>query len=203
MKGEGCYEGWRTLWLQPSALKEQPPASHASPPAIHRLPRCPTTTQRTVWDHHRIDVSFSAGPPNSEPFPHCRASWISDLVGVKYPTYFSCLIAIFFLECHRGVRSPQWLFLFLPCSAPGVRVGDLPNSLELMTERLGDAERKRRHARKDDYNIEVLLAVDDSVVRFHGKEHVQNYVLTLMNIVRLGSGGGGRGSHPSLGSLLF
>ena len=30
---------------------------------------------------------------------------------------------------------------------------------------------------------EVLLAVDDSVVRFHGKEHVQNYVLTLMNIV--------------------
>lgn len=70
-----------------------------------------------------------------------------------------------------------------------MRVGDLPNSLELMTERLGDAERKRRHARKDDYNIEVLLAVDDSVVRFHGKEHVQNYVLTLMNIVRLGFGG--------------
>nr|XP_009933251.1 PREDICTED: A disintegrin and metalloproteinase with thrombospondin motifs 14 [Opisthocomus hoazin] len=67
--------------------------------------------------------------------------------------------------------------------APDVRVGDLPNSLELMTQRLGDAERKRRHARKDDYNIEVLLAVDDSVVRFHGKEHVQNYVLTLMNIV--------------------
>ncbi|NWS75758.1 ATS14 metalloproteinase, partial [Crotophaga sulcirostris] len=66
---------------------------------------------------------------------------------------------------------------------PGVQVGDLPNSLELMAERLGDAERKRRHARKDDYNIEVLLAVDDSVVRFHGKEHVQNYVLTLMNIV--------------------
>ncbi|NXO05400.1 ATS14 metalloproteinase, partial [Rhinopomastus cyanomelas] len=66
---------------------------------------------------------------------------------------------------------------------PGVQVGDLPNSLELVTERLGDAERKRRHARKDDYNIEVLLAVDDSVVRFHGKEHVQNYVLTLMNIV--------------------
>uniref|UniRef100_A0A8C5X816 ADAM metallopeptidase with thrombospondin type 1 motif 14 n=1 Tax=Malurus cyaneus samueli TaxID=2593467 RepID=A0A8C5X816_9PASS len=67
---------------------------------------------------------------------------------------------------------------------PGVQVGELPNSLELMAERLmGDAERKRRHARKDDYNIEVLLAVDDSVVRFHGKEHVQNYVLTLMNIV--------------------
>ncbi|XP_010182017.1 PREDICTED: A disintegrin and metalloproteinase with thrombospondin motifs 14, partial [Mesitornis unicolor] len=67
--------------------------------------------------------------------------------------------------------------------APGMQVGDLPNSLELMAEQLGDAERKRRHAGKDDYNIEVLLAVDDSVVRFHGKEHVQNYVLTLMNIV--------------------
>ncbi|XP_054030606.1 A disintegrin and metalloproteinase with thrombospondin motifs 14-like [Dryobates pubescens] len=66
---------------------------------------------------------------------------------------------------------------------PGVQVGDLPNSLEPLAERLGDAERKRRHARKDNYNIEVLLAVDDSVVRFHGKEHVQNYVLTLMNIV--------------------
>uniref|UniRef100_A0A8B9DRQ9 ADAM metallopeptidase with thrombospondin type 1 motif 14 n=1 Tax=Anser cygnoides TaxID=8845 RepID=A0A8B9DRQ9_ANSCY len=71
----------------------------------------------------------------------------------------------------------------LRAEVPGVRVGELPNSLELLEERLGEAERKRRHARKDDYNIEVLLAVDDSVVRFHGKEHVQNYVLTLMNIV--------------------
>uniref|UniRef100_A0A8D3D1D7 ADAM metallopeptidase with thrombospondin type 1 motif 14 n=1 Tax=Scophthalmus maximus TaxID=52904 RepID=A0A8D3D1D7_SCOMX len=51
------------------------------------------------------------------------------------------------------------------------------------SRKLSASERKRRHAKKDDYNIEVLLAVDDSVVRFHGKEHVQNYVLTLMNIV--------------------
>ncbi|KAL3972907.1 apoptotic protease-activating factor [Sarotherodon galilaeus] len=29
----------------------------------------------------------------------------------------------------------------------------------------------------------VLLGVDDSVVQFHGKEHVQKYLLTLMNIV--------------------
>lgn len=43
--------------------------------------------------------------------------------------------------------------------------------------------RRRRHAGENDYNIEVLLGVDDSVVRFHGKEHVQNYLLTLMNIV--------------------
>ncbi|XP_069096468.1 A disintegrin and metalloproteinase with thrombospondin motifs 14 [Pleurodeles waltl] len=62
-------------------------------------------------------------------------------------------------------------------------IGELPNSLDMIESSLGEAERKRRHAKKDDYNIEVLLAVDDSVVRFHGKEHVQNYVLTLMNIV--------------------
>uniref|UniRef100_A0A8D2N4A3 ADAM metallopeptidase with thrombospondin type 1 motif 3 n=1 Tax=Zonotrichia albicollis TaxID=44394 RepID=A0A8D2N4A3_ZONAL len=43
--------------------------------------------------------------------------------------------------------------------------------------------RRRRHAGDGDHNIEVLLGVDDSVVRFHGKEHVQNYLLTLMNIV--------------------
>ncbi|XP_061565344.1 A disintegrin and metalloproteinase with thrombospondin motifs 14 isoform X2 [Cololabis saira] len=62
-------------------------------------------------------------------------------------------------------------------------IADLPAALDLVEHKLSDSERKRRHAKKDDYNIEVLLAVDDSVVRFHGKEHVQNYVLTLMNIV--------------------
>ncbi|XP_006835920.1 PREDICTED: A disintegrin and metalloproteinase with thrombospondin motifs 14 [Chrysochloris asiatica] len=62
-------------------------------------------------------------------------------------------------------------------------LGDLPNLLGLVGDQLGDPERKRRHAKPGSYNIEVLLAVDDSVVRFHGKEHVQNYILTLMNIV--------------------
>ncbi|XP_035469237.1 A disintegrin and metalloproteinase with thrombospondin motifs 3 isoform X1 [Scophthalmus maximus] len=62
-------------------------------------------------------------------------------------------------------------------------IADLPAALDLVERKLSASERKRRHAKKDDYNIEVLLAVDDSVVRFHGKEHVQNYVLTLMNIV--------------------
>ncbi|XP_044798149.2 A disintegrin and metalloproteinase with thrombospondin motifs 14 isoform X4 [Bubalus bubalis] len=62
-------------------------------------------------------------------------------------------------------------------------LGDLPNLLGLVGDRLGEAERKRRHATPGSYSIEVLLAVDDSVVRFHGREHVQNYVLTLMNIV--------------------
>lgn len=64
-------------------------------------------------------------------------------------------------------------------------IADLPAALDLVDHKLSESERKRRHAQKDDYNIEVLLAVDDSVVRFHGKEHVQNYVLTLMNIVSL------------------
>ncbi|ELK09562.1 A disintegrin and metalloproteinase with thrombospondin motif 14 [Pteropus alecto] len=62
-------------------------------------------------------------------------------------------------------------------------LGDLPNLLGLVGDQLGEVERKRRHAKPGSYSIEVLLAVDDSVVRFHGKEHVQNYVLTLMNIV--------------------
>ncbi|XP_028915155.1 A disintegrin and metalloproteinase with thrombospondin motifs 14 [Ornithorhynchus anatinus] len=66
---------------------------------------------------------------------------------------------------------------------PAFRLGDFPSLLDLIEDQLGEADRKRRHAKKDNYNIEVLLAVDDSVVRFHGKEHVQNYVLTLMNIV--------------------
>ncbi|ELW70463.1 A disintegrin and metalloproteinase with thrombospondin motifs 3 [Tupaia chinensis] len=52
-------------------------------------------------------------------------------------------------------------------------------------QQLNKTTRHRRHAGENDYNIEVLLGVDDSVVRFHGKEHVQNYLLTLMNIVSL------------------
>ncbi|XP_041117871.1 A disintegrin and metalloproteinase with thrombospondin motifs 3-like isoform X3 [Polyodon spathula] len=67
-------------------------------------------------------------------------------------------------------------------AVPDFGVGELQNSVNKI-DQLIQADRKRRHAKKDDYNIEVLLAVDDSVVRFHGKEHVQNYVLTLMNIV--------------------
>lgn len=45
------------------------------------------------------------------------------------------------------------------------------------------AGRSRRQSLERAYNIEVLLGVDDSVVQFHGKEHVQKYLLTLMNIV--------------------
>ncbi|XP_063269292.1 A disintegrin and metalloproteinase with thrombospondin motifs 2 [Prinia subflava] len=60
----------------------------------------------------------------------------------------------------------------------------LGSALGLVGERVQRArQRWRRHATEDDYNIEVLLGVDDSVVQFHGKEHVQKYLLTLMNIV--------------------
>ncbi|KAJ7996439.1 hypothetical protein DPEC_G00237090 [Dallia pectoralis] len=46
-------------------------------------------------------------------------------------------------------------------------------------------KRHRRHA-EDEHellNIEVLLGVDSSVVNFHGREHIEKYLLTLMNIV--------------------
>lgn len=73
------------------------------------------------------------------------------------------------------------VFVFI--AVPDFGIAALPNALDVVEQKLSESDRKRRHAKKDDYSIEVLLAVDDSVVRFHGKEHVQNYVLTLMNIV--------------------
>lgn len=61
---------------------------------------------------------------------------------------------------------------------------NLDSALGLVEEQVQRSrQRRRRHATEDDYNIEVLLGVDDSVVQFHGKEHVQKYLLTLMNIV--------------------
>ncbi|XP_029454608.1 A disintegrin and metalloproteinase with thrombospondin motifs 3 [Rhinatrema bivittatum] len=60
---------------------------------------------------------------------------------------------------------------------------DLESMYSSVQQSVNETLRRRRHAGDNDYNIEVLLGVDDSVVRFHGKEHVQNYLLTLMNIV--------------------
>ncbi|XP_034072574.1 LOW QUALITY PROTEIN: A disintegrin and metalloproteinase with thrombospondin motifs 3 [Gymnodraco acuticeps] len=60
---------------------------------------------------------------------------------------------------------------------------DVPGTLDSVARQVNETVRRRRDAGEDDYNIEILLGVDDSVVRFHGKEHVQNYLLTLMNIV--------------------
>uniref|UniRef100_A0A2K6R239 ADAM metallopeptidase with thrombospondin type 1 motif 2 n=1 Tax=Rhinopithecus roxellana TaxID=61622 RepID=A0A2K6R239_RHIRO len=69
----------------------------------------------------------------------------------------------------------------------GASLGNLDSlsrALGILEERVNSSRRRaRRHAADDDYNIEVLLGVDDSVVQFHGKEHVQKYLLTLMNIV--------------------
>uniref|UniRef100_A0A2K5KFG4 ADAM metallopeptidase with thrombospondin type 1 motif 2 n=1 Tax=Colobus angolensis palliatus TaxID=336983 RepID=A0A2K5KFG4_COLAP len=69
----------------------------------------------------------------------------------------------------------------------GASLGNLDSlsrALGVLEERVNSSRRRaRRHAADDDYNIEVLLGVDDSVVQFHGKEHVQKYLLTLMNIV--------------------
>ncbi|KAJ8254644.1 hypothetical protein GJAV_G00195380, partial [Gymnothorax javanicus] len=69
------------------------------------------------------------------------------------------------------------------------RGADLTGLLDLETlyrgveQNLNQSRRARRQAVDRVYNIEVLLGVDDSVVQFHGKEHVQQYLLTLMNIV--------------------
>ncbi|XP_068613342.1 A disintegrin and metalloproteinase with thrombospondin motifs 3-like [Brachionichthys hirsutus] len=61
---------------------------------------------------------------------------------------------------------------------------NVPETLDSIVQQVTEAARRRRRDAGDTaYNIEVLLGVDDSVVRFHGKEHVQNYLLTLMNIV--------------------
>ncbi|XP_036000275.1 A disintegrin and metalloproteinase with thrombospondin motifs 3 isoform X2 [Fundulus heteroclitus] len=64
---------------------------------------------------------------------------------------------------------------------------NVPGTLDSFTQQVNETVQRRRRHRRDagqnDYNIEILLGVDDSVVRFHGKEHVQNYLLTLMNIV--------------------
>lgn len=81
------------------------------------------------------------------------------------------------------------LFCFFPPPSPSDSPAeaelDVPATLDSLTQQVNDTvqRRRRRDAAEDDYNIEILLGVDDSVVRFHGKEHVQNYLLTLMNIV--------------------
>ncbi|XP_060792363.1 A disintegrin and metalloproteinase with thrombospondin motifs 2 isoform X2 [Neoarius graeffei] len=50
--------------------------------------------------------------------------------------------------------------------------------------KVNGSRRVRRQSYQDEiFNIEVLLGVDCSVVQFHGQEHIQKYLLTLMNIV--------------------
>ncbi|XP_076835506.1 LOW QUALITY PROTEIN: A disintegrin and metalloproteinase with thrombospondin motifs 2 [Brachyhypopomus gauderio] len=71
---------------------------------------------------------------------------------------------------------------------------------ETMSRRLGPrvnvSRRARRQAPQDEsFNIEVLLGVDCSVVHFHGREHIQKYLLTLMNIVNEIYQDGSLGAH--------
>ncbi|EPY87659.1 A disintegrin and metalloproteinase with thrombospondin motifs 2 precursor [Camelus ferus] len=77
----------------------------------------------------------------------------------------------------------RYLLLTLQGVSPG-SLDTLSHALGVLEEHVNSSRRRvRRHAADDDYNIEVLLGVDDSVVQFHGKEHVQKYLLTLMNIM--------------------
>nr|XP_061818785.1 A disintegrin and metalloproteinase with thrombospondin motifs 2-like [Nerophis lumbriciformis] len=60
----------------------------------------------------------------------------------------------------------------------------LLGSSGVLRSKSGSASRQRRFIQEAEvFNIEVLLAVDYSVLLFHGQEHVQRYLLTLMNIV--------------------
>ncbi|XP_061607426.1 A disintegrin and metalloproteinase with thrombospondin motifs 2-like [Phyllopteryx taeniolatus] len=62
--------------------------------------------------------------------------------------------------------------------------GPLLGSLEQLRSKSSSGRRRRRYIEEADmFNIEVLLAVDYSVLLFHGQEHVQKYLITLMNIV--------------------
>ncbi|XP_039883048.1 A disintegrin and metalloproteinase with thrombospondin motifs 2-like isoform X1 [Simochromis diagramma] len=47
----------------------------------------------------------------------------------------------------------------------------------------GSARRRRYIEEAELFHIEVFLAVDYSVLLFHGRDHIQKYLLTLMNIV--------------------
>ncbi|XP_051793849.1 A disintegrin and metalloproteinase with thrombospondin motifs 2-like [Acanthochromis polyacanthus] len=65
--------------------------------------------------------------------------------------------------------------------------GSLLGSLNLhqnpVSVGFGSTRRRRYIEEAELFNIEVLLAVDYSVLLFHGREHIQKYLLTLMNIV--------------------
>ncbi|XP_062392780.1 A disintegrin and metalloproteinase with thrombospondin motifs 2 [Sardina pilchardus] len=62
-------------------------------------------------------------------------------------------------------------------------VGDLEVLSRGLREQVNKTRRTRRAVEDEVLNIEVLLTADFSVVEFHGREHIQKYLLTLMNIV--------------------
>ncbi|XP_035388035.1 A disintegrin and metalloproteinase with thrombospondin motifs 2-like isoform X2 [Electrophorus electricus] len=60
---------------------------------------------------------------------------------------------------------------------------DLETLYEGVQRSVNQSRRARRQSPERTYSIEVLLGVDYSVVEFHGQQHVEKYLLTLMNIV--------------------
>ncbi|XP_028930040.1 A disintegrin and metalloproteinase with thrombospondin motifs 3 [Ornithorhynchus anatinus] len=92
-------------------------------------------------------------------------------------------IHVVYKRSARKQSSPESIPDFISRESELGRLDDLGAIFSNVEQELNETLRRRRHAGDNDYNIEVLLGVDDSVVRFHGKEHVQNYLLTLMNIV--------------------
>ncbi|XP_035522312.1 A disintegrin and metalloproteinase with thrombospondin motifs 2-like, partial [Morone saxatilis] len=65
----------------------------------------------------------------------------------------------------------------------GPLLGSLNLNQNVLWSRSGSARRRRNIEEAELFNIEVLLAVDYSVLLFHGRDHIQKYLLTLMNIV--------------------
>ncbi|XP_035522649.1 A disintegrin and metalloproteinase with thrombospondin motifs 2-like [Morone saxatilis] len=73
--------------------------------------------------------------------------------------------------------------LFFFCWSAGPLLGSLNLNQNVLWSRSGSARRRRNIEEAELFNIEVLLAVDYSVLLFHGRDHIQKYLLTLMNIV--------------------
>uniref|UniRef100_UPI003AAE0C37 A disintegrin and metalloproteinase with thrombospondin motifs 2-like n=1 Tax=Centroberyx gerrardi TaxID=166262 RepID=UPI003AAE0C37 len=66
---------------------------------------------------------------------------------------------------------------------PLLDLESLNMKLNFSRSRSGSSRRRRYAEEAELFNIEVLLGVDYSVLLFHGREHIQKYLLTLMNIV--------------------
>uniref|UniRef100_A0A3P9KVA9 ADAM metallopeptidase with thrombospondin type 1 motif, 2 n=1 Tax=Oryzias latipes TaxID=8090 RepID=A0A3P9KVA9_ORYLA len=65
----------------------------------------------------------------------------------------------------------------------GPLLGALNFSQMGVSSRAGFRRQRRDTQGAELFNIEVLLAVDYSVLLFHGRDHIQKYLLTFMNIV--------------------
>ncbi|XP_060741235.1 A disintegrin and metalloproteinase with thrombospondin motifs 2-like isoform X1 [Tachysurus vachellii] len=85
-----------------------------------------------------------------------------------------------------AVKKPPTSPLAADLHSRGADLGgllDLETLYEGIERSVNQTRRSRRQSPERAYNIEVLLGVDDSVVQFHGSQHVEKYLLTLMNIV--------------------